>query len=325
MAKRHLFYFLATSFLIAGCGEASTREYSNPTSEVKDTTSTVELTSNYDGFQLLETTCFSCHSPNPNNENNVAPTIAEIKTGYLENFPNSESFNGAIQDFLKNPSAESALLKDAVEQYGLMPQMSLNTEQTQAIASYLFSNSIESGGWFKNSYPLEKERIAANKENLPYVDRGFEYAMATKSVLGKNLKGKINNEGTLAAVNFCNLNAVHFTDSMSLVYNAEIKRVSDKPRNENNAANDSELQIMDGFRTALENGEEITPVTVEEESHVLGYYPIVTNDMCLKCHGDPKNIEQETYSRIKDLYPNDKATGYTTNRLRGIWVVNMKR
>ena len=84
----------------------------------------------------------------------------------------------------------------------------------------------------------------ANKQNMSYVDRGFEYAMATKSVLGKNLKGKINAEGALAAVNFCNLKAVHFTDSMSSVYKAEIKRASDQPRNANNQANNYELLVM---------------------------------------------------------------------------------
>ncbi|NOQ75462.1 MAG: DUF3365 domain-containing protein [Crocinitomix sp.] len=277
-----------------------------------------------DGFQLLESTCFACHSPNPSNQNNVAPTISEIKIAY-GNFKQEGQFIDAIQLFLANPSQETALMDDAVVQYGLMPQMSLQTSQSKAIAQYLYQNEIESGTWFTTEYPKEKERLLANKENMSYVDRGFEYAMATKSVLGKNLKGKINSEGTLAAVNFCNLKAVHFTDSMSAVYKADIKRVSDKPRNANNQANGQELAIINDFKVQLENGEEIIPVTIEEKNHVFGYYPIVTNDMCLKCHGEAGNIEEETASKIALLYPQDKATGYATKQLRGIWVVKMTK
>tara|TARA_B110000046_G_C13024289_1_gene412983 strand:- start:5765 stop:6247 length:483 start_codon:yes stop_codon:yes gene_type:complete len=160
---------------------------------------------------------------------------------------------------------------------------------------------------------------------MSYVDRGFEYAMATKSVLGKNLKGKINAEGALAAVNFCNLKAVHFTDSMSAVYKAEIKGVSDQPRNANNQANDDELLVINDFKTQLASGEEIVPFTTEKEEHVFGYYPIVTNDMCLKCHGDIGEIDEAAHSKIQLLYPEDKATGYSTNQLRGIWVVKMMK
>jgi hypothetical protein len=309
------------------CGAPESSTESGNEQETIDTTATeiVELTNAPDGFQLMESTCFSCHSPNSANETNVAPTIADIKLAYLNEYPQGEQFIAAMQEFLANPNAESAIMKESVTNYGLMPQMSLLSEQSNAIASYLFQNQVEADSWFSDEYPKEQARVLANKEHLSYVDRGFEYAMATKSVLGKNLKGKINAEGTLAAVNFCNLNAVHFTDSISAVYDAEIKRVSDQPRNANNQANDEELLVINDFKMQLANGEEIIPVTAEKEEHVFGYYPIVTNDMCLKCHGDVGGIDEATHAKIQLLYPQDKATGYATNQLRGIWVVKMMK
>lgn len=59
---------------------------------------------------------------------------------------------------------------------------------------------------------------------------------------------------------------------------------------------------------------------------MIGYYPIETNDMCMKCHGTPeKQITSETLSKIKKLYPTDKAFGYSENEIRGIFVVEMNK
>ena len=84
-------------------------------------------------------------------------------------------------------------------------------------------------------------------------------------------------------------------------------------------------QYLDQFLPKLASGEEIVPFTTEKEEHVFGYYPIVTNDMCLKCHGDIGEIDEAAHSKIQLLYPEDKATGYSTNQLRGIWVVKMMK
>jgi len=36
---------------------------------------------------------------------------------------------------------------------------------------------------------------------------------------------------------------------------------------------------------------------------------------CLKCHGE--QLDPAVQARIKELYPDDKATGYKTGDLRG--------
>ncbi len=133
---------------------------------------------------------------------------------------------------------------------------------------------------------------------------------------------KIQKEGTLAALNFCNIKAYSLTDSMSVVNNAVIKRVSDKPRNYNNKANAKENEYISIFKNDIESNKESEPIVVETKEKVSFYYPIKTNSMCLQCHGKPtSDIEIKTLKHINELYPNDLATGYSENQVRGIWSI----
>jgi len=159
-----------------------------------------------------------------------------------------------------------------------------------------------------------------------YVSIGMTLAMTTKGILGKNLMGTITKEGTDAALTFCSVNADPILDSMSVELNASIKRVTDKPRNNNNQANEAELAYINESKLVLADGGKIKPLMQEVGDRMLGYYPITTNVMCMQCHGEPETqIKTSTLSEIKTLYPNDLAQGYTENELRGIWVVEFDK
>ena len=277
------------------------------------------------GFQLLESTCFSCHSPNGIEQNMVAPNMVKIKKAYLQQYPKKEDFTRAIHYFLSHPTEENALVKNAVSQYGLMPQMSLSKKQVEDIAEYLYQNPIEDPLWYAHIYPKELKRISKNNANISYVDKGFQYAMATKSVLGKQLKRKLKTKGVTQALEFCNINAPLYTDSVSNQHHVSIKRVSDKPRNTNNKANAIEENIIQEFKTLLKDHKDIVPKVQEDLHSATAYYPIITNGMCLQCHGSKRQINALTQHKLNILYPNDKATGYKANELRGIWVVEMKK
>jgi hypothetical protein len=116
------------------------------------------------------------------------------------------------------------------------------------------------------------------------------------------------------------------TDSMATVYKALIKRVTDKPRNPKNKANAEELQYLENFKKQVAAGVEVKSITVQMGNETEFYYPIVTNSMCLKCHGTiGKELETLTLSKIKELYPTDKATGYKENEVRGIWSIVLNK
>lgn len=155
-----------------------------------------------------------------------------------------------------------------------------------------------------------------------YAFIGKQYAMSTKKVLGKNLMTAIQKEGTIAALKFCNSNASSLTDSMSVLYNANIKRVSDKPRNKKNNANTEELKHIASFKLKVLNKQKTTPIVKDDGDKVTFYAPIITNGMCLQCHGTlEKELQPTVFSEIKKLYPEDKAVGYAANEVRGLWSI----
>jgi len=55
----------------------------------------------------------------------------------------------------------------------------------------------------------------------------------------------------------------------------------------------------------------------------VAYYPILTQELCLQCHGTNTQIQEATATRLNNLYPKDLAKGYAENQVRGIWVVEM--
>lgn len=172
-----------------------------------------------------------------------------------------------------------------------------------------------------------KEVVAEEvKPEKDYLSIGMTLAMTTKGQLGKNLMGTITKEGTDAALVFCNVNADLILDSMSTELNASIKRVTDKPRNINNQANEAELNYINEAKVILADGGTINPSMQEVGERMLGYYPITTNVMCMQCHGEAETqIKPSTLSEIKTLYPNDLAHSYSENELRGIWVVEFDK
>jgi Protein of unknown function (DUF3365)/Cytochrome c len=278
------------------------------------------------GFQLLESSCFSCHSPNVNVKNKVAPTMTTIKKYYKTDGVTVESFSNDLIEFASDPVEGKAKIPQAIEHFGLMPKFDFSAQQLGQIANYIYYTELEAPDWYTNHYEKEKQKYKLNLEDLSYAELGKHYAISTKSVLGKNLKGAIKSKGTENAVEFCHERAYPLTDSMAVALNAKIKRVSDKPRNPINVVNESEMNYMILGKKILAGGGEIKPQVQELGGRMVGYYPIVTNKMCMQCHGSPKTqIKPATLEKLNILYPKDLAKGYTVNQLRGIWVVEMDK
>jgi mono/diheme cytochrome c family protein len=280
------------------------------------------------GFQLIESNCFTCHSPDADMQQRIAPPMVAVKRHYVDPTVSEAEFTEALQQFVLHPDTSYSKMPGAIDRFGLMPKMDFSEEQLGAIAYYIYHTELEQPEWFEKHYQEEHKkhmgRMSTNRKS--YMEQGQQYAMATKAVLGKNLLGAINKKGSAGAVEFCNTRAIPLTDSMQYVQNVQIKRVSDQNRNPDNRANADELAYIQAAKAALQNGETIQGKVAERNGQMVGYYPIITNDMCLQCHGDPANdISPETLNKIQTLYPDDAATGYKTNELRGIWVVEMPK
>ena len=197
------------------------------------------------------------------------------------------------------------------------------------IVGFLLSTFIACQGNSKNT---EKEETVETKDQSVEIDltefkgKGKTLALAVKKELGKNLLKAIEERGSTGAVEFCNSRAISITDSMSAALFASIRRISDKPRNLLNAANEEEENMLNQWKRDHYDGKELQPLLKNKGDVVVGYYPIVTNFLCMQCHGDTESqIESATLEKIKELYPEDNATNYKENQIRGAFVVEMEK
>ena len=141
-----------------------------------------------------------------------------------------------------------------------------------------------------------------------------------KKVLVSQLTAKIGESGTAEAVTFCNIEALPLTKSVADKHGISVSRVSDQPRNQTNKASATEIEIIEKYKNLLKEKQQLQPTT---ENGFL-YDPLVTNAMCLQCHGVPgKNIKPEVSAKLAALYPEDLATGYKENQIRGLVKVQL--
>ena len=284
--------------------------------------------------KLLETYCYICHNPTmPKGHGRIAPPMVAIKYHYINDDTTKEEFIKQIVAYTANPTKEKAKLFGAVRRFGVMPKQQFPEGVIEKIADYMFDNDIEEPEWFRDHMKgkgfgkghQNGKNFGNSNTTKSAEDIGLEYALSTKKILGQNLMGTIQKEGTLAALNFCNIKAMPLTDSMATKLNAFIKRVSDKPRNPKNKANNEELTYINKYKKQVSLNLEVKPTIIEKGGKVQFYYPITTNSMCLQCHGDSKSIDPEVRRKTLSLYPNDMAYDYAENQVRGIWSIEFDK
>ena len=159
-----------------------------------------------------------------------------------------------------------------------------------------------------------------------------EKAMAATAGFGKALKPElvtaIQSGGPLAAIEVCNTKAPGIAEAVSLEQGVQASRVSLKNRNPDNAANEWQTSVLQSFEERVEEGEDAGSLSWQETVDVDGekefrfMKAIPTGGVCLACHG--KNIDPAVTDKLAELYPDDKATGYSQGDLRGAFVVTRK-
>ena len=173
----------------------------------------------------------------------------------------------------------------------------------------------------------------------PYESTGEEIASVTAigekasaellKTLGGNLQKHMKAGGPMDALNFCSGNAYTLTEQVSKEMGADVsvKRVSLKYRNPVNAPQPDEKAVLESLQTLQTNGVVLPKDLVESVGNgTYKYYkPLLINkEACLKCHGDIGK-DSALAKAIAERYPEDKATGYKMNDLRGVIVVTVKK
>ena len=169
---------------------------------------------------------------------------------------------------------------------------------------------------------VPKSRLTP-EEQAKLISEGKAVTMFSFKALSSELIKAIETGGVEKAVDYCHLEAIPLTDSLSKNYKAEIKRVSDKYRNPGNKPDELDMKVISAYRQQLANDQELQPHLEVTGDTVYYYSPIlILNPLCLQCHGEPGNTMQPENDRfIKAKYPEDKATGYKLGDLRGVWKV----
>lgn len=158
---------------------------------------------------------------------------------------------------------------------------------------------------------------------------GRQAATRTFGLLSSNLQHAIKTTGITNALPYCSVLADPLTQQVAKELNADIRRVTHRPRNPKGAASAEELELIQRHTAQLAKDTNAAAPTLVTNApdRVVFYAPIViTNALCLQCHGAPgTDIRPETLAAIGKFYPRDQATGFKLGDLRGLWRVEFSR
>lgn len=149
-----------------------------------------------------------------------------------------------------------------------------------------------------------------------YTAAGDRLVMATFDTLRNSLARAIGTYGVDGAIGFCNTNALPLTNSFADT--VVIRRTALRYRNPQNKPDSLEHLILSRM-----NLEQTPRARIIRASGRVHYFkPIITQGMCLNCHGKPNtDITPSTMASITKLYRQDLAVGFDQGTLRGLWHV----
>lgn len=147
--------------------------------------------------------------------------------------------------------------------------------------------------------------------------------------LGQKLKGAMANEGPVGAVSVCKEAAPAIAKGLSAQHSAHVTRVGTRVRNPAmGVPNDWQKAALADFEARLDKGTPASDleywqvVDGKEGKRELRYAKaIVTQQLCVTCHGKTEDIPAPLLEKIRAEYPDDQATGYSVGKLRGAVVV----
>jgi len=172
--------------------------------------------------------------------------------------------------------------------------------------------------------PVQAEEFSVNIPELQQEGKGVIKELVT--TLGSELKSAKQSGGAIAAIKVCNTKAPALTEAVNNYSDWSIERTSLKLRNPNNAPDNWEKAVLEQFQTKANQGANLktlaySQVTVDADGkkvfRMMKAIPV--SDQCLACHGT--KIKPELQQQLQTLYPEDKATGFSTGDLRGAFTL----
>jgi len=160
-------------------------------------------------------------------------------------------------------------------------------------------------------------------DDAQLMDEARKVAVSIPPKLLEVLDEEIRKGGPESAIAVCREKAPAMAKAASEKTGWAIRRVSLKNRNPKAVPDAWEKAVLEDFDrranagekpTGLEKGELVT----EGDRQVYRYMKALpTQDLCLQCHGTADRVSPAVQAKLKELYPDDKATGYQAAEIRG--------
>lgn len=143
--------------------------------------------------------------------------------------------------------------------------------------------------------------------------------------LKHELVTSMQQDGPVAAIAVCQQIAPSIAANLSDESAMQIRRTSLKFRNPNNLPDAWEQKVLERFEMQQTKGDAIPTLEFSEvvdEDGVMTFRmmkAIGIEPVCLTCHGS--QLSNDVSNQLKQLYPEDTATGYVVGDVRGAFSV----
>ena len=171
--------------------------------------------------------------------------------------------------------------------------------------------------------------LTADDSTRPTADQMAGQAKASVAAFASALKSELTAAmqagGPVQAIEVCHTKAAMIADEVSAQQGLQIERVSLRNRNPGNAPNEWQRAVLESFEQQKAAGadpaalswHEIAESGQRREFRFMKAIP--TQSLCLACHGEA--LAPPVAAKIAELYPEDRATGFSEGDLRGAFVV----
>jgi hypothetical protein len=142
--------------------------------------------------------------------------------------------------------------------------------------------------------------------------------------LGGELKAAMTEGGPVGAIGVCKVKAPEIAAAAMQKTGMKIKRVSPKNRNPKGVPDAWETQALADLEKRLAASEkpetlDMHAVVATADGKEFRYAKaLVTQPLCLNCHGDPDKMPPDVKAKLAAEYPDDKAVGYSAGMIRGV-------
>jgi hypothetical protein len=163
---------------------------------------------------------------------------------------------------------------------------------------------------------VEEAKLAAYREAIK--------AFGTE--LRGELQAGMQSGGPVAAVGICQSKATEIATKHSKEKGWKITRVTTKSRNPSSKPDAWEETVLASFEQRKAGGEamdkmEYGRIVKDGDTCQVRYMKaIAAQEVCMACHGE--QLRPDVSAKVKELYPEDKATGYKVGDLRGAFSVS---